>query len=89
MPMVRFIWGIYWNITEQDIVSSNALDSIEINGDKVTINILLSYPAQSYHQTLTDAITSALSAANIKDVTVNIETKIASRLTYFAYHDLR
>jgi ATP-binding protein involved in chromosome partitioning len=28
--------------TEQDIVSSNALDSIEINGDKVTINILLS-----------------------------------------------
>jgi metal-sulfur cluster biosynthetic enzyme len=56
--------------TEQDIVSSNALDSIEINGDKVTINILLSYPAQSYHQTLTDAITSALSAANIKDVRV-------------------
>jgi ATP-binding protein involved in chromosome partitioning len=46
-----------------------------------TINILLSYPAQSYHQTLTDAITSALSAANIKDVTVNIETKIAKYST--------
>jgi hypothetical protein len=31
--------------TEQDIVSSNALDSLEINGDKVTVNILLNYPA--------------------------------------------
>jgi hypothetical protein len=40
--------------TEQDIVSSNALDSLGINGDKVTVNILLNYPAQSYHQTLTE-----------------------------------
>ncbi|CAC9647111.1 iron-sulfur cluster carrier protein ApbC [bacterium endosymbiont of Bathymodiolus sp. 5 South] len=67
--------------TEQDIVSSNALDSLEINGDKVTVNILLNYPAQSYHQTLTDAITSALSTADIKDVSVNIETKIAKYST--------
>ncbi|CAC9493817.1 [4Fe-4S] cluster assembly scaffold protein Mrp (ApbC) [uncultured Gammaproteobacteria bacterium] len=67
--------------TEQDIVSSNTLDSIEINGNKVTVNILLNYPAQSYHQTLTDAITSALSAAEIKDAIVNIETKIAKYST--------
>jgi ATP-binding protein involved in chromosome partitioning len=39
------------------------------------------YPAQSYHQTLTDAITSALSTADIKDVSVNIETKIAKYST--------
>ncbi|CAB5494862.1 [4Fe-4S] cluster assembly scaffold protein Mrp (=ApbC) [Bathymodiolus thermophilus thioautotrophic gill symbiont] len=67
--------------TEQDIVSSNTLDSIEINGNKVTVNILLNYPAQSYHQTLTDAITSALSATEIKDAIVNIETKIAKYST--------
>jgi ATP-binding protein involved in chromosome partitioning len=30
--------------TEQDIVSSNALDSTEINGDKIIINIVLNYP---------------------------------------------
>jgi hypothetical protein len=55
------------------IVSSNALDSLEINGDKVTVNILLNYPAQSYHQTLTDAITNALSTADIKDGSFTVD----------------
>ncbi|CAB9543291.1 [4Fe-4S] cluster assembly scaffold protein Mrp (ApbC) [uncultured Gammaproteobacteria bacterium] len=67
--------------TEQDIVSSNALDSTEINGDKIIINIVLNYPAQSYHQTLTEAIVNTLSNAGAKEVTVNIETKIAKYAT--------
>jgi ATP-binding protein involved in chromosome partitioning len=33
--------------TEQDIVSSNALDSLEINGDKVPVNILLKFRAST------------------------------------------
>ncbi len=67
--------------TEQDIVSSNTIDSIDIDGDKVVINITLNYPAKSYHQTLTDAIKSTLSNANINNVEVNIETKIVAYTT--------
>lgn len=63
--------------TKQDIITSNEVDSIEINDDKVVINIVLNYPAQSYHQELTDAINTALSAADINNVSVNISTKIA------------
>ncbi len=66
--------------TEQDIVSSNAIDGIEIDNNKVHINVVLNYPAQSYQQKLTDEITTALSTANIS-ATVNIETKIAKYST--------
>lgn len=67
--------------TEQDIVSSHAVDSIEIDNDKVSINIVLSYPAQSYHQQLSDEIISALSTAGINDASVKIKTKIAKYST--------
>ena len=67
--------------TEQDLVASHAVDSIDIDGDKVTVNIVLGYPAASYHQTLADAITLALSNAGINNSTVNIETKIAAYST--------
>lgn len=67
--------------TEQDIVSSNAVDNIEIDGDKVTVNIVMGYPASGYHQTLKDAVTTALSNEGINNTTVNIETKIAKYST--------
>ncbi|RUA04584.1 MAG: iron-sulfur cluster carrier protein ApbC [Gammaproteobacteria bacterium] len=69
--------GVTDKYTEQGIVA----DSIEIDGGKAIINILLSYPAQSYHQELSEAITSALSDKGISDVTVNIDTKIAKYAT--------
>lgn len=77
----KILEGVTDIYTEQDIVTSNEVDSIGINSDKVTINILLSYPAQSYHQALSDAITAALSDAGINDVSVNIDTKIAKYST--------
>lgn len=64
--------------TEKDLISSKVVDSIQIDGDKVSINIVLGYPAGSYHQTLSDSINSALSDAGIKDAQINIETKISS-----------
>lgn len=67
--------------TEQNIVSSNVLDSIQIDGNKITVNIVLNYPAQSYHQTLTNVITDVLSDANINDASINIDTKIAKYST--------
>jgi ATP-binding protein involved in chromosome partitioning len=38
--------------TEQDIVSSNAINNINIDGDKVEITIELNYPAKGYHDEL-------------------------------------
>lgn len=77
----KILKGITDIYTEQDIVTSNEVDSIEINANKVVVNILLSYPAQSYHQELSTAIKSALSDAGISDVSVNIDTKIAKYST--------
>ncbi len=73
----KILEGVTDIYTEQGIIA----DSIEINDDKVTISILLNYPAQSYHQELTDSITSALADANINNVSVNIDTKIAKYAT--------
>lgn len=77
----KILEGVNDIYTEQDIVTSKEVDSIEINGDKVTVNIVLGYPAQGYHQALTDEITTVLASANINDVSVNIETKIAKYST--------
>lgn len=62
--------------TEQDIVSSNAINSIEFDGDKVEITVELNYPAKGYHNELSQQITDALAAEGINNVNVTIETKI-------------
>ena len=62
--------------TEQDIVSSNAVNSIEFDGDKVEITVELNYPAKGYHNELSQQITDALAAEGINNVNVTIETKI-------------
>jgi ATP-binding protein involved in chromosome partitioning len=77
----KILEGVVDIYTEIDIVSSHAVDSITIDGDKVTVDILLGYPAQGYHQALSSAITDALSAAGINNATVNIDTKIAAYST--------
>ncbi len=63
--------------TEQGITA----DNISINGDKVTIDIKLNYPAKSYHPILSKAITAALNTAGIKNIRINISTKIAKYTT--------
>jgi len=67
--------------TEQDIVSSNTVDSITIDGDLVVVNVLLQYPAKGYHEKLSTDITEALRSSGITDSTVNIDTKIVSYST--------
>jgi len=62
--------------TEQDIVSSNAINSIDINGDKVEISLELNYPAQGYHAELSKQITDALATNGINNADVKIDTKI-------------
>ncbi|ALE53082.1 ATPase [Candidatus Thioglobus autotrophicus] len=67
--------------TEQDIVSSNSINNIDINGDKVEITIELNYPAKGYHDELSKQITDALTANGINNASVNIETKIVKYST--------
>jgi ATP-binding protein involved in chromosome partitioning len=51
-------------------------ESIEINGNSVVINIVLNYPASSYHEELSKSIIGALSAKSVENPKINIETKI-------------
>jgi len=67
--------------TNQDIVTSKSVDSIEINGSDVKVVIELNYPAQSYHQTLIDSITDALSSVGASSSSVEIKTKISKYST--------
>ncbi len=67
--------------TEQDLVSSGEIDSIAVDGEQVSINLVLGYPADSYHQALSAEVVKALLAANINNVTVNISSKIAAYST--------
>ncbi|MCH9746122.1 MAG: iron-sulfur cluster carrier protein ApbC [Proteobacteria bacterium] len=67
--------------TEQDIVSSNSINNIEIDADKVTITVELNYPAKGYHDELSKQITDALADNGIDNASVNIETKIVKYST--------
>ncbi|ABL02322.1 protein of unknown function DUF59 [Candidatus Ruthia magnifica str. Cm (Calyptogena magnifica)] len=62
--------------TEQDIVSSNIINDINIDGDKIQVNIELNYPANSYHAILSKTITDTLAKNGINHVSVDIKTKI-------------
>jgi len=67
--------------TEQDIVSSNVINNIDFDGDKVEITIELNYPAKGYHEELKKQITDALAENGINNSSVNIETKIVKYST--------
>ena len=67
--------------TNQDIVTSKSINSIEVNGNDVSVVIELNYPAQSYHQTLIDSIKDTLSSAGASSSNVEIKTKIAKYST--------
>ncbi|MDB3893577.1 iron-sulfur cluster carrier protein ApbC [Candidatus Thioglobus sp.] len=67
--------------TEQDIVSSNAINNINIDGDKVEITIELNYPAKGYHDELSKQITDVLAENGINNVSVTVDTKIVKYST--------
>ena len=67
--------------TEQDIVSSNSINNINIDGDKVEITAELNYPAKGYHDELSKQITDALAENGINNVSVTVDTKIVKYST--------
>jgi len=59
---------------EADLVSSKSIKDIKIDGDKVTIDVQLGFPAEGYKAELTKKLQEIVGG----DVTVNLSHKIAS-----------
>ena len=58
---------------EVDLVSLGAINNIEIAGDKVTVSVVLGYPAAGLRQSLSDAVLQALIAVpGIEKVDVDL-----------------
>lgn len=65
--------------TEKDFISSKSAKNIQINGDQVSVDIVLGYPANSQFSAITQLVTEQLSALEGVDaVNVNIGSKIVS-----------
>lgn len=67
--------------TSQDIVSSESIKGINIEGNKLNIEVVLKYPASSYHDELKQAIAGALSDSGASEIGVTIGSKISSHAT--------
>ena len=63
---------------EKDLVAAKAVKNISIDGDQVTVDVLLGYPAKGWHEKLTALLKDKIMAAGAKSVSVRIETKIDS-----------
>ena len=63
---------------EKDLVSVKAVKNIAVSGDKVTVDIVLGYPAKGSRDALAVKLKEKVVAAGAKDVTINISSNIVS-----------
>ena len=63
---------------EKDLVSAKAVKNIAVSGDKVTVDIVLGYPAKGSRDALAAKLKEKVVAAGAKDVTINISSNIVS-----------
>jgi ATP-binding protein involved in chromosome partitioning len=61
---------------EQDLVAAKSVKNISVEGDKVTVDILLGFPAEGYKAKLSEALSEKIKAAGASDVTINISHRI-------------
>jgi ATP-binding protein involved in chromosome partitioning len=63
--------------TGQDLVSSGALKGVAVDNGRVALDLMLGYPAQSWHGTLADTVSQSLKAIpGVGAVAVNIATRV-------------
>ena len=67
--------------TLQDIVSSKSVKAVNIEGSKLNIEIVLKYPANSYHDELKQAMEDALSNSDASEICISISSKINPHAT--------
>ncbi len=64
---------------ETDLVSSGVVKDIAIENDKVSVSVVLGYPAAGYFDTLKQAIKDRVSALDgVSDLSVSVSSKIKS-----------
>lgn len=64
---------------EQDLVSAKCIKDIAIDGGKVTVNVVLGYPAKGFKDQLAARLRErVMRIAGVKDVAVNVESKITT-----------
>jgi len=64
---------------EQDLVSCKAVKGIAVDGGKVTVDVVLGYPASGTHDELAAQLKKRIQAIDgVSDVAVNIQTKIVA-----------
>jgi ATP-binding protein involved in chromosome partitioning len=62
-----------------DLVSAKCLKSVDIEGSRVTLNVILGFPCKGYEAQLKRDLTGLLKGLDDDlDVSVNVDTKIAS-----------
>lgn len=62
---------------EQDLIAAKVVKGIEIDGDKVSVNVVQGYPAGGYRDELASEITAKLADAGMT-ADVSVETKVAA-----------
>ena len=64
---------------EQDLVNAKAIKNIKVDGDRVTVDVVLGFPAKGYKDQLAARLKEKLATVKgIKQATVNIESKIVA-----------
>ncbi len=64
---------------EKDLVSAGCIKNIAIDGDKVTVDVVLGFPAQGYADELAAAIQGKVTAvAGVGSAAVSVKTQVAS-----------
>ena len=64
---------------EKDLVSTKSVNNISIDGDKVTVDIELGFPAKGYQKELVNQVSERVKKVDgVSDVTVNVSTKIVA-----------
>jgi ATP-binding protein involved in chromosome partitioning len=62
---------------ETDLVSAKAIKDIKIDGDKVTVDVVLGYPAEGFKAELTGKLKEKVEALDgVSDATINVSSKI-------------
>jgi ATP-binding protein involved in chromosome partitioning len=62
---------------EQDLVSARCVKNINIDGDKVSVDVVLGFPAKGYQDELADKVKQqVLGVDGVSDATINVSSKI-------------
>ncbi len=65
--------------TEKDLASTKSVKSVELDGDKVSINIVLGYPASGYFDEIKKLVNEKVSSLDgVGSVDVSVSSKIVS-----------